>query len=178
MINILAISGSLRKLSSNTNLLQAAAILAPQGACINLYDSIGDLPHFNPDLQGNEPEEVIRFRKTVAASDGLLICSPEYAHGVPGVMKNALDWLVGDTEFAYKPVMLFNASPRTPYAQESLIETLTVMTANIITGSFVTISLWGKNLDATGIAADKELATAITNALNEFVSGIEKAKNL
>src|SRR6185295_5855720 len=112
---------------SNTALLRAAAVLAPEGVEITVYGGLGDLPHFNPDLEDSEPPVVTDFRVLVRESDGLLISSPEYAHGVPGVMKNALDWLVGGEEFIDKPVALLNASARSTRALESLTETVTVM---------------------------------------------------
>jgi chromate reductase len=102
-MRILAISGSLRAASSNTAVLQAAAFLAPAGVEIVLYTGLGDLPHFNPDLDTDDPPEVVRaLRHEIGQCDGLLICSPEYAHGVAGAMKNALDWLVSSVEFPEK----------------------------------------------------------------------------
>ncbi|MEY2616468.1 MAG: hypothetical protein QOH78_2241 [Verrucomicrobiota bacterium] len=93
-MRILAISGSLRSTSSNTTVLRAAQILAPPGVEVILYESLGVLPHFNPDLDGDEPPQlVLELRSEVGLADGLLISSPEYAHGVPGSLKNALDWL-------------------------------------------------------------------------------------
>src|SRR5215471_687580 len=99
---ILAISGSLRAVSSNTALLRAAAMLAPAGVEIRVYDGLGDLPHFNPDLEGAEPPVVKDFGAQVGAADGIILSTPEYAHGVPGVLKNALDWLVGGFDFINK----------------------------------------------------------------------------
>jgi NAD(P)H-dependent FMN reductase len=98
-LRILAISGSLRQGSSNTALLQAAIALLPEGVEMKLYAGLGDLPHFNPDLEPMEPPSVTDLRAQVKWSDGLVISSPEYAHGVPGVLKNALDWLVSGDEF-------------------------------------------------------------------------------
>jgi NADPH-dependent FMN reductase len=90
MIHILGISGSLRAKSSNTTLLRAAAKLASSRAMsITIYSALGELPHFNPDLEGTEPPSVIKFRDELQNCDGVLISSPEYAHGVPGVLKNA-----------------------------------------------------------------------------------------
>src|SRR6187455_908910 len=120
MIKIFAISGSLRSQSSNTNVLRAVTLLASEGVSISLYEGLGNLPHFNPDLEGKEGLAVLDFRRRLQESDAVLISSPEYAHGVPGVLKNALDWLVGGEEFVYKPVALFNASPRSNHAQASL----------------------------------------------------------
>ena len=93
-MRILAISGSLRNGSSNTNLLLAAAQLVPAGVEMTLYTGLGDLPPFNPDVEsaGTPIAAVDDFRAQFAAADAVAICSPEYAHGVPGVLKNALDW--------------------------------------------------------------------------------------
>src|SRR5439155_26208619 len=94
-MQFLAISGSLRHASSNTQLLRAVALLAPPGLRITQFDGLGALPHFNPDLDTDPPSPAVRvLRESIAAADGLLISSPEYAHGVPGVLKNVLDWLV------------------------------------------------------------------------------------
>src|SRR5690349_8235590 len=99
-MKILAISGSLRTGSSNTAVLRAAARLVPVGVEIVLYDGIARLPFFNPDLDGDEvPAPVAEMRTLIGSVDGLLISSPEYARGVAGVTKNALDWLVGSHEF-------------------------------------------------------------------------------
>src|SRR5436853_1978310 len=114
-IRIVAISGSLRSGSSNTLLLRAASAIAPPGMVVDVYQGIDRLPFFNPDLDVDEvPQAVESFRATLRSAHGLLISSPEYAHGVPGVLKNALDWLVGSTqgEIVDKPVALVNASPR------------------------------------------------------------------
>ncbi|WP_298254407.1 NAD(P)H-dependent oxidoreductase [Bradyrhizobium sp.] len=96
-MRLLAISGSLRAASYNKAVLVAAKRLAPAGVDIDPFDGIGKLPYFNSDFETPEhlPEAVSAFRQIIGATDGLLISSPEYARGVSGVMKNALDWLVG-----------------------------------------------------------------------------------
>lgn len=123
-----SISGSLRQVSSNTALLHAAIALSPANVEIKLYGGLGDLPHFNPDLELIAPSLVTDLRAQVKWSDGLVISSPKYAHGVPGLLKNALDWLVSGEEFVGKPIALFNASPRAIHAQASLTEIVTTMT--------------------------------------------------
>ena len=123
-----AISGSLRAVSSNTNLLLAAQALAPPHMAIEFYAGLASLPHFNPDDDGDPlPAAVVDLRARINAADGLLISSPEYARGVAGVMKNALDWMVSDVDFAGKPVALFNASPRATHALAALRLTLETM---------------------------------------------------
>ncbi len=96
VMKILAISGRLRKASLNTTLLRAVARIAPSGIEVALYRGLGDLPLFNPDIEATEPAPVVSLREQILASDALLIASPEYAHGVTGAIKNALDWMVGN----------------------------------------------------------------------------------
>jgi len=172
-MRFLAISGSLRRVSVNTAVLRAAALLAPEGIEITLYEGLGDLPHFNPDLEENEPPAVTDFRVQVREADGLLISSPEYAHGVPGSLKNALDWLVGGSEFIDKPVVLLNATPPATWAQASLAETVTVMSGRLVSEASISLSLRGKKLDAAGIAADPELAGPLCEAIAAFARAIE-----
>ncbi len=169
---ILAISGSLRQVSSNTTLLRAAIALAPSGVEIRLYDGLNDLPHFNPDLEGAEPSAVLEFRDRLREADGVLISSPEYAHGVPGVLKNALDWVVGSGELVEKPVALLNASPRSVYAQAQLTETLTVMTARIVPEASIAIPLRGNQVDVAGILANPEVGPPLQSALAAFAQAI------
>lgn len=171
-IQLLALSGSLRSKSSNTELLRAAAALAPPDVEVELYGGIGELPYFNPDLEEALPLRVVDLRARVASAAGILISCPEYAHGVPGSFKNALDWLVGGPEFVYKPVALLNASPRASYAQESLAETIRTMSGRIVPEATVALPLLGQGLDANGIIARPELASTIRRAIGAFVEAI------
>lgn len=171
-LRILAISGSLRAASSNSAVLRVAAMLAPPGVEIAIYGGIGALPHFNPDLEGSEPALVLDFREQIERSDGVLIACPEYAHGVPGTMKNALDWVVGSSEFVGKPVALINAAPRASMAQESLAETLSVMSANLIGEASIKLPLPNNRIDTAGILADEELGGALRAALAAFAAAI------
>jgi chromate reductase, NAD(P)H dehydrogenase (quinone) len=174
---ILAISGSLRQVSSNTSLLQAAITLSPAHVTMKLYGGLGDLPHFNPDLEPNEPLAVTDLRSQIAWADGLIICSPEYAHGVPGVLKNALDWLVSGAEFINKPVALFNASSRAIHAPAALTEIVNTMAGKILPEASITVSLLGKNLDAAGIVAEPEVAAEIQAAIGSFVDTIQQLQD-
>jgi chromate reductase len=172
MSDVLAISGSLRNGSSNTELLRAAALLAPDGMTIRLYDELDKLPHFNADLQDDLPDAVVRLREHVQNAAGLLISSPEYARGVPGSLKNALDWLVGGSEFVDKPVALLNASPRSTHAQEALRITLQTMSGNFVVGASILIPLLGTTLDAAAIVAKPEMAVPLRAALVAFQRAI------
>jgi NAD(P)H-dependent FMN reductase len=173
MIRIIAISGSLRTQSSNTTILKAAAMLAPNDVSISLYEALGMLPHFNPELEETEDAAVLDFRRRIRESAGVLISSPEYAHGVPGTLKNALDWIVGTGELVDKPVALINASPSSTYAYASLSETISVMSARLVKDACVTLPFWNKTLDAGGIADHPELSPLLRRALEELIRAIE-----
>jgi chromate reductase, NAD(P)H dehydrogenase (quinone) len=162
----LAISGSLRRASSNSALIAAAARLAPGTVEISIYRGLAEIPPFNPDVESDDaPEAVTRFRAALQACDVVLISSPEYAHGVPGVLKNALDWVVGSGELVNKPIALINASGRATHAWASLAETLSVMSAHVIVDASITVPLDGRRLDANGIVEDAELSTALRSAI-------------
>jgi len=129
---VLPLSGSLRRASLNTAMLAMAADCAPPGLRVTPRCGLGELPLFNPDLELNEPASVARVRNEIAMADAVIIASPEYAHGVSGVMKNALDWMVATGVFVDKLVVLWNASPRASIALASLRETLIVMSASLV----------------------------------------------
>jgi NAD(P)H-dependent FMN reductase len=165
-VRVLAISGSLRQASSNSALIGAAARLAPDAVDVSIYRELETLPPFNPDLDnGPAPAAVIRFRAALKACDALVISSPEYAHGVPGVLKNALDWVVGSGELVDKPVALINTSARATHAWTSLAETLSVMSAYVVLDASITVPLGGRTLTADGIVADAAFAAALRSAM-------------
>ena len=129
---------------------------------------MGTLPYFNPDLDGEGavlPSAVSELRALVERADVMLICSPEYAHGVPGVLKNVLDWLVSSVDFPGMPVALINTSLQSVHAHESLTEILTTMSARFPAGASVRIPLLNRKLNAAGIAADPELSEALRGVL-------------
>lgn len=174
---LLAISGSLRAASSNTAVLQALAMLAPAGVTVTLYNQLVDLPYFNPDLEGETahlPVSVRALRAWVWQADGILISSPEYAHGVPGVLKNALDWLVGSVEFPYKPVALINISPRSIHVHASLVEILTTMSAKLITNPALTIDLPRKGVDVASLLGEPTIRAALEAALSTFIQALQE----
>jgi len=153
-LTVLAISGSLRKASLNTAMLTMAAACAPPVMQVKLCDVLGALPLFNPDLETNEPAAVARLRRDIAAADAVLAASPEYAHGVSGVMKNALDWMVASGVFVDKPVVLWNASPRASHALAALRETLTVMAARWIADADLELLIKGTDDGAPSVNPD------------------------
>lgn len=135
-MKIVAINGSLRRHSSNAALLRAVRSVAPDGVDVAIYENMDALPHFNPDLdeEGSTPIPAVReLRRLLMAADAVVISSPEYAHGVPGALKNLLDWLVSTGELVGKPVALLNASPSGGgYAQNALLETLRTMNWKVV----------------------------------------------
>jgi NAD(P)H-dependent FMN reductase len=169
---VLAISGSLRAESSNTAVLQAVSLLAQPDVEVEVLSRLDALPHFNPDLDlpaVQAPPSVRDFRRRVGAADALMVCSPEYAHGVPGTLKNALDWLVSAPEVFAKPVALLNASPRSWRAQASLAETLRTMAMRLVPATSITIPVMGRKVNAAAIAKEPELATVLRDGLDALV---------
>jgi len=175
-LRILAISGSLRVRSSNTSLLRLAAEVAPDDMRLVMYDGLASLPHFNPDDDvDTPPASVVDLRARVGEADGLLFCSPEYAHGVPGSLKNALDWLVASVELPHKPVASLNASPWATHAQASLIETLTVMTTRIVHEACATIPVARGDIGPEGTIESAEIRQALRVTLDTFARDIRSA---
>jgi NAD(P)H-dependent FMN reductase len=144
---------------------------------VTLYDRLGELPHFNPDLDvGRPPDAVAELRERIGASHALLISSPEYAHGPPGVLKNALDWLVASVEFPGKPVVLLNTSPHAVHAQAALRETLTVMCATLESETCVTIPVARHEIDAEGRIASGELRAAVRQVLESLAGRVRSTE--
>jgi chromate reductase len=168
-MRVLAISGSLRAVSSNATVLRAMARLAPAGVEVWLYDGLATLPPFNPDLEDDAPASVTAWKREVGAADALLISSPEYAHGVPGQLKNALDWLVSGMEVYEKPGALINPSPASTHAQAQLAEILRTMSMRVIEAASIAVPLRSAKLDEDGIVAHPELASALRAAFEALV---------
>ncbi len=166
VMRILAISGSLRAQSTNTALLRAAALVAAPPIEVVLYAEMEALPPFNPDVDFDPaPEPVLRFRAALRDASAVVFSTPEYAHGLPGSLKNALDWVVGSGELSGKPVALMNASARGEYAQAALREVLKTMDARLVSEAEITVPLLGRSLSAVEIAEDAEFATLIRSCL-------------
>lgn len=130
-MRFLAISGSARRLSTNTHLLHAISRVAPAGIDIRVFDRIGELPVFSSDLEGeNTPQRVLEFMGAIDESDGLIISSPEYVRTLPGGLKNAIDWLVSGDTLIGKPVVLMHASLRGDDMLATLRMVLSTVTQN------------------------------------------------
>jgi chromate reductase len=166
---ILALSGSLREGSSNNIILQLVAEMVPPTVDFTIYSELGMIPAF--DDTDNEP--VNQFRKMVREADGVLICTPEYAFGVPGALKNALDWTVSTGDFDQKPVALITASSGGDKAHASLLNTLTALGSHIVEGGTLLISFIRAKLK-DGQFSDKGTEEAVKGVVNSLISVIQK----
>ena len=120
-IRILGIVGSLGARSSNLALLETAASVAPDGIEIVLYTGLGELPHFDPDIDPDHPPSAVRaLREAIAGSDAILIAAPEYGHSLPGALKNAIDWLIGSGELERKVVAITASVPSSERGRQGL----------------------------------------------------------
>jgi NAD(P)H-dependent FMN reductase len=168
-MRILGVSGSLRRGSVNASILRAAAKVAPSGVDLVAYERLGELPHFNPDLDGEDavaPGAVAEFRAQLNDAAAILLCSPEYAHGAPGVLKNALDWLVSVVPLIGKPVAVIVASPSGgEHAQSQLVHTLMVMSWRVIEPANLRFALGRAQLDAHGELVDENVLAELRRAI-------------
>ena len=129
---ITAICGSTRTSSTNLSLIKAIVALTADQFDVTIFEGLAEIPHFNPDLDNEHPpKQVSEFRELLQKADGILICTPEYAMGVPGSLKNAIDWTVSSCEFSHKPTALITASSLGKMGHASLMETLKIIEAGI-----------------------------------------------
>lgn len=170
-----AICGSTRKKSTNLNLLYAMKELSRNYLDITIFESIDLIPHFNPDLDNESPPtEVIRFRKELREANAILICTPEYAMGVPGTLKNAIDWTVSSMEFSKKPTALITASSLGEKGHASLLETLQVVEADITSNTQLIIPFAKTKINQENKITDgKTLGEVVSllKSLNQRLNG-------
>lgn len=175
-MNILAISGSLRAASTNTALLRAAAELAPPGVTVTLYDGLDELPHFSPERdRENTSESVNTLRTLLRQADAALICTPEYIHGMPGVLKNMLDWLASSGEFVDKPVGVVSAGPSDTggsRAHAALTYTLSILTAKLPEEASLIVPFVRTKLNTSGHLIDPKTAEQLRSAINALVKAV------
>ena len=178
-MRIVAISGSLRAQSTNTSLLRAAKNVAPAGMEVVFYEHLADLPHFNPDHDtGSEPVHpaVAELRGLLASADGFVISSPEYAHGVPGSLKNALDWVVSSNELSRKPIVLINASGTGGEKVNALLtDTLEIMEGVVLQEASILTPFARQKLDAEGNVTDPEFVARLRASMEALAHAIEQA---
>lgn len=171
---VLAISGSTRQNSINHCLIKAIADLPATSLDITIFNGIANLPQFNPDNdEDNVAKEVADFRQQLSKADGIIICTPEYAHGVPGTLKNAIDWTISSSSFPQKPTMLITASTGGNYGHKALMETLKAIGAEnidnlqmVIPCVKTKISMDNKIKDDNTFAEVKTLLAAFIETIN------------
>ncbi len=178
MTTIFGLSGSLRRNSFNAGLLRAAAGLMPEGADL-VIGSIREVPLYNADVEAEGvPQAVLDLRERIAAADGLLLVTPEYNNGIPGVFKNAIDWIGSGAAakvFAGKPVAVIGASPGgfgTILSQNHWLPVLrTLQTRPYFEGRLM-VSGAGKLFDAEGNLSDEATREKLRLFLDGFVSAM------
>jgi chromate reductase len=167
-IRVLGIVGSLGARSSNLTLLERAVSVAPEGIEIALYTGLGKLPYFDPDVDpGDAPSAVHALRQAIAASDAVLIAAPEYAHSLPGVLKNAIDWLIGSGELERKVVAITASVPHSERGRQGLAalrQTLGAVRAVIVSDE--------------PIARGSTSEAAIRDVLRRLADGVREARLL
>ena len=173
-IVIAAISGSLKSYSSNTNILRVIAGIAPGQVVVRIVEDLDKLPHFNPDYD-DQITSVIYFRQQLKEADGVIFSTPEYAYGVPGVLKNALDWLVSSGELYEKPVAAISASPifsGGDKALASLMLTLTALGSHVNANCSLSIGNIKNKISESGEINDVETIPALNSVLNCLINQI------
>ncbi len=176
-MDLLAISGSLRPDSSNTALLRAAQALAPPDLRVTMYEGLAELPPFDPGLEPEAAPPVVQaFRAQLQAAGGVIICTPEYAHGMPGILKNALEWTVASGEFVDKPVAALSSSPAASGGERALAwltQTLTVMSAQIVPEVSRPIPFGRSRVKPSGDVVDPALAESLRAILAGLAGAVE-----
>jgi chromate reductase len=166
-MRILGFAGSLRRASYNRGLIRAAAELAPRGIIVDVFDLV-DIPLYNQDVEdAGEPSSVVAFKRAIAEADALLVATPEYNHGVPGVLKNALDWASRPrvtSPLRDQPVAVMGASPghgSTARAQAQLRDAFVFTGACVMPQPELLIGTAGQHFDDDGNLTDPELRAAL-----------------
>jgi chromate reductase, NAD(P)H dehydrogenase (quinone) len=177
--NILAISGSTRKNSTNYHLIKAIEELSKDFFTITIFEGIAELPHFNPDAN-NEivSQKVIAFRQLISTAHAVIICTPEYAHGVPGTLKNAIDWTVSTNEFSQKPVALITASTDGTYAHKAMLEILRVIEAKNIDNHNLLIQFAKTKITESNQITDKKTFDAVAAMIKSLEKTISSELEL
>lgn len=174
---VIAICGSTKANSSNLKLIYAIEKLALGKFEISVFRDIASIPHFNPDLDNQAPPAAVAaFRNILRASDGILICTPEYAMGVPGSLKNAIDWTVSSMEFSQKPTALITASSLGQKGHASLMETLKIIEAKITDETQLLIPYINAKINADGDITDENTTATVIRLIDQLVIQMDNHK--
>jgi NAD(P)H-dependent FMN reductase len=168
---ILAVSGSLRSNSSNTLIINEIQKWVPQHITFTIYQDMATLPAFDDSME--TPEPVLAWRRLLAETDGVFICSPEYAFGIPGALKNAMDWTVGSGELVNKPLVLVTAATGGDKAHAAWLQIFTALSANIPDGGSLLIPFVRSKLNEKGEVSDVATREALQSILRVLINSIE-----
>jgi chromate reductase, NAD(P)H dehydrogenase (quinone) len=173
-MQILALSGSLRRASSNTALLRALAGCARPPVQVTVFAGLAHLPPFNPDDEGPlTPTPVLDFAQAAGRADGIVISCPEYVHALPGVFKNAIDWLVSRSEIIGKPIALLHASHRGDDVLADLRRVLGTVSDRFAPDIFAQFNLRSLSPEAIAQAmAEPDQAATLSRFLQDFAAFI------
>lgn len=177
MKHIIAFSGSLRKASTNTGLLRAAADRVPEGMKIEILD-IGWLPAFNQDVEASYPADIAALKDKIKKADGIIFATPEYNRSIPGLLKNMIDWVsrpYGETTFANKPVAVMGATPGnvgTALAQYDLKKIMLYLGARVLGQPEFYVSSSTSKFDAEGNLIDEKTKEYIAKLLTALQASI------
>jgi chromate reductase len=174
MKKIMAMVGSLSSRSANRTIVKHVADISSGKLKIEVYDGIRSLPQFNPDLEADEPPiEVDELRQTIRDADAVLISTPEYVFGVPGALKNALDWTVSTTDFREKPTAVIVASLAGEKAFESLLLTLNTIEAKIDDGCSLLIQFVKAKIGPDGKINNEQTLADLNHLVNSFIRSLD-----
>ena len=192
-MRVAALSGSLRAASTNAAFLHELARSAPAGTSVRVYGRLAELPAFDPDRDrsrlsltgrpGTErpanaaDEAVAELIDGVRDADAVIVACPEYAGGLPGAFKNALDHLVGTDAFAGKPFAHHNLAPRASLAQASLATVLGTMGGKRVADACLTLELSGAPLEPGAMAVDAALAALVRGSLDALADAVRRARD-
>jgi len=168
-IHILGINGSIRNNSSSHTVMNEVINNLPANVKFSLFEQLADIPAF--DGSESDPDPVAHFKSQINQADAIIICTPEYAFGVPGALKNALDWTVGSGNFMNKPVALITASSQGEKGHEALQHILTAIAAKLDPVTTLLISFIrakvkdGSISDAPTLESVKSLVSHLINRI-------------
>ena len=141
----------------------------------HIYDGLATIPPFDPGLDNDKPPEpVTDLRNAIVNADAVIICTPEYAFGIPGQLKNALDWMVSSASFSGKPAALVTASTGGENAHAALLKVLGAIDCLIIDGSTLLIPYIRSKMDSDGNITDKDAASSLKKLTDNLLKIITK----
>lgn len=171
---IVGISGSIRHNSSTQKSLKSIENYLPKEVDYIIYDGLQKLPHFNPDFDGEEPpEEVSSFRSLLDEADAVIICTPEYIKGVPGVLKNGLEWLVSSANLYTKPVAVITSSGGGENAHNALVLNLSMLNADVDGARTLLISAADRQVNEEGAFIKTEVIGSLKGLIDNLARQID-----